>query len=257
MRKAFRLIRLMIHLLYGFLVAAVFWPLLGPNWREAIEKRWARQLLGALQIRVVAQYESDAAQHTQHRPSLLYSNHVSWLDIFAFNSIEPVTFIAKSEISKWPIGGTLAKRTGTLFIERGKRHAVRDVIHAAVKVLERKRCVAVFPEGTTAAGDQPLHFHSNFVQPAIQAGVPVVPVTLQYFSERGEFSTEPAFLGEQTLLENIQVLLNSKAGYVVRLYFHNPIPTEGRNRHELSDQAFASIEKQCALGAAQGLPPGV
>ena len=112
-------------------------------------------------MRVV--YETPESNYAIHKPCLLYSTHVSWLDIFAFNSVHPVTFIAKSEISKWPIGGLLAKRSGTLFIERGKRHAVRDVIHAAVGVLKTGRCVAVFPEGTTGEGRAPLHFHSNFV----------------------------------------------------------------------------------------------
>jgi 1-acyl-sn-glycerol-3-phosphate acyltransferase len=241
MRKAWMLVRLIAHLLYGFVVALVFWPLLSKALKEGIEKRWARQLLGILNVQVKVVYESPESNYAIHKPCLLYSTHVSWLDIFAFNSVHPVTFIAKSEISKWPIGGLLAKRSGTLFIERGKRHAVRDVIHAAVKVLGTGRCVAVFPEGTTGAGDTPLRFHSNFVQPAIQAGVPMLPVSLQYFTPDGKFSAQPAFIGEQTLLENIQVLLNSKTGFVVQLYIHAPINTEGRTRHDLSDEAHARI----------------
>jgi 1-acyl-sn-glycerol-3-phosphate acyltransferase len=245
MRKVFMLLRLVTHLLYGFVVALVFWPLLGKALRQGVEKRWARQLLGILNVQVKVVYESAESNYAIHKPCLLYSTHVSWLDIFAFNSIHPVTFIAKSEISKWPIGGLLAKRSGTLFIERGKRHAVRDVIHAAVKVLGTGRCVAVFPEGTTGPGDAPLHFHSNFVQPAIQAHVPMLPVSLQYFTPDGQFSAEPAFVGEQTLLENIQVLMNSKTGFVVQLYIHAPIDTDGRTRHELSDEAHLKICELC------------
>ncbi|MCR2745741.1 lysophospholipid acyltransferase family protein [Limnobacter parvus] len=245
MRKAWMVFRLVVHLLYGFVVALTLWPLLGKKQKEMIEQCWAGQLLLILNVQVRVVYEKPEADYSIHKPCLLYSNHVSWLDIFAFNSIHPVTFIAKSEISKWPIGGLLAKRSGTLFIERGKRHAVRDVIHAAVKVLGTGRCVAVFPEGTTGAGNTPLHFHSNFVQPAIQAGVPLLPVSLQYFKPDGSFSTEPAFLGDQTILENIKVLLNSKTGFVVQLYIHAPINTEGRTRHELSDEAHERIRTIC------------
>ena len=122
----------------------------------------------------------------------------------------------------------------------------RDVIHAAVKVLGTGRCVAVFPEGTTGPGDAPLHFHSNFVQPAIQAKVPLLPVSLQYFMPNGKFSSEPAFIGEQTLLENIQVLMNSTTGFVVQLYIHAPIDTDGRTRHELSDEAHEKIRALCS-----------
>lgn len=245
MRKAWMVFRLVVHLLYGFVVALVLWPLFGRAQKEAIERRFARQLLAILNVRVRVVYEAPESNYSVHRPCLLYSTHVSWLDIFAFNSVHPVTFIAKSEISKWPIGGLLAKRSGTLFIERGKRHAVRDVIHAAVQVLGTGRCVAVFPEGTTGAGDAPLHFHSNFVQPAIHAKVPLLPVSLQYFTPNGKFSSAPAFIGEQTLLENIKVLLNSKTGFVVQLYIHAPIETDGRTRHELSDQAHAQIAAVC------------
>lgn len=253
MRKAWVIFRMVCHLLYGFVVALLLWPFIGQTVREKIEKRWARQLLGILNVRVRVVYETPESNYAIHKPCLLYSTHVSWLDIFAFNSIHPVTFIAKSEISKWPIGGVLAKRSGTLFIERGKRHAVRDVIHAAVKVLGTGRCVAVFPEGTTGAGDTPLHFHSNFVQPAIQANVPLLPVSLQYFTPDGKFSDSPAFIGDQTLLENIQVLLNSETGFVVQLYIHAPMQTDGRTRHELSDDAHACICALCYQTATQGM----
>jgi 1-acyl-sn-glycerol-3-phosphate acyltransferase len=250
MREVFVSLRLLVHLLYGFVVTLLFWPVLSKTFKQRIEKRWARQLLRILNVQVKVVYESPESNYAIHKPCLLYSTHVSWLDIFAFNSVHPVTFIAKSEISKWPIAGLLARRSGTLFIERGKRHAVRDVIQAAVKVLATGRCVAVFPEGTTGLGDTPLHFHSNFVQPAIQAKVPLLPVSLQYFTPDGKFSARPAFVGEQTLLENIKVLLHSKTGFVVQLYIHAPIHTEGRTRHELSDEAHARICVLCVQTSA-------
>ncbi|WP_370261352.1 lysophospholipid acyltransferase family protein [Limnobacter sp.] len=246
LRKAWVLARLVAHLLGGLLLALLAWPLIGTPQRKRTEQWFAKKLLSILKVQVQASYESTQANYALHGPYLLYSNHVSWLDIFAFNAVEPVTFIAKAEISKWPIGGTLAKRSGTLFIERGKRHAVRDVIQAAVQVIKTGRSVAVFPEGTTGTGQTPLNFHSNFVQPAIMAGVPLLPVSLQYCSTDGRFSEEPAFVGEQTLMQNIAVLLNSPKGYVVKLHFHHPMPTEGQTRHDLSDLAYTQIAAHLA-----------
>ena len=52
MRKAWMLVRLLTHLLYGFVVSLVFWPLFSKAMKEAIEKRWARQLLGILNVKV-------------------------------------------------------------------------------------------------------------------------------------------------------------------------------------------------------------
>ncbi|MFN4328926.1 MAG: lysophospholipid acyltransferase family protein [Limnobacter sp.] len=236
-------------MLQGLFCVLVLWAVVSPAQRVRLERWFARRLMAILRVRVDAVFEVPQAQYAEHGPVLLYSNHVSWIDIFAFNAVAPVTFIAKSEISQWPLAGTLAKRSGTLFIERGRRHAVREVIEAAAKVLGQGRTVAVFPEGTTGTGREPLPFHSNFVQPAIAAGVPLLPVTLQYVEPNGRFTEAPAFVGEQTLLDNIRVLVTAPQGFVCRLTFHAPIDVEGNTRHTLSAQARSVIEARMAEGA--------
>jgi 1-acyl-sn-glycerol-3-phosphate acyltransferase len=45
-------------------------------------------------------------------------------------------------------------------------------------------------------------------------------------------------------------LLNSKTGYVVQLYIHAPIDTDGRTRHELSDEAHEKIRALCGNTSA-------
>src|SRR3546814_2777003 len=60
-------------------------------------------------------------------PVLWVANHVSWVDIFVVNSVRATAFVAKSEIRGWPLIGWLAAGAGTLFIERGQRHAVHAV----------------------------------------------------------------------------------------------------------------------------------
>lgn len=250
MFKFLRLASLLAYLVYGFVMIMVFWPLMGAQSRLRLEQRYAAGLLRILKVKVTARFESNESRYAENGPMLIYSNHVSWLDIFAFNAVHPVTFIAKSEISQWPIAGVLAKRSGTLFIERGKRHAVRDVIAAAVKRIHTGRTVAVFPEGTTGPGDSPLHFHSNFAQPAIQANVKLLPVSLQYFDAKGVFTAAPAFIGEQTLLQNIQVLVGTRDGFEVRLTFHAPLDAQGISRHELSDKAREQITRHCEQAAS-------
>lgn len=242
MRQLLGFARLLGLVLTGVLLALLVWPLVSVSVRDRTEHWFARRILSILQVKVSAHFEAPEANFSTRGPYLLYSNHVSWLDIFALNSVSPLTFIAKSEIASWPLAGVLAKRSGTLFIERGKRHAVRQVIQEAVEVLKSGRTVAVFPEGTTGSGDELLPFHSNFIQPALLAGVKVVPVSLQYQDEDGKFCAKPAFVGEQTLLENIQVLLEAPKGYTVRLVFHAPIQTEGLTRHALSDKARDVIQ---------------
>ena len=58
------------------------------------------------------------------RPGAFVAKHSSWLDIFALNSGQSLYFVSKSEVSKWPGIGLLAKATGTLFIRRDSKEAV-------------------------------------------------------------------------------------------------------------------------------------
>src|SRR5581483_5146924 len=44
---------------------------------------------------------------------LFVSNHVSWLDIVAIGSIQPVAFVAKREVRKWPLVGITAEMQRT------------------------------------------------------------------------------------------------------------------------------------------------
>ena len=53
------------------------------------------------------------------------------------DSILPVRFIAKKEISKWPIFGLISKHVGTIFIDRSSRRAIVDVVEVMDKHLAR------------------------------------------------------------------------------------------------------------------------
>jgi 1-acyl-sn-glycerol-3-phosphate acyltransferase len=242
----FRFFCLVLHLLMGLFMELVIWPFMSRATRIRTVCWFSKRLLSLMHVRVCA--TSDAPDLLTKGPYLIYANHVSWLDIFAINAIHPATFIAKSEIEAWPIAGTLAKRAGTLFIERGKRHAVRDVIAAAAKVLRAGERVAVFPEGTTGTGRAPMPFHSNFVQAAIQASTPVLPLSIQFFDMKGEFTDQPAFVGEQTFMDNVRFLLKHPQGFEVRVHFHKPLAVDGLTRHEVSQQAFEAIARRMAQG---------
>ena len=64
-----------------------------------------------LKTKIIGQVDTTA--------DLYVSNHVTYLDIIILNKMLPVNFIAKEEISRWPIIGSLASKTGTLFIKSG------------------------------------------------------------------------------------------------------------------------------------------
>ena len=51
-------------------------------------------------------------------PTFFVSNHASYLDIIILSSLFKSSFLAKKEISSWPLFGILAKLQNTVFIDR-------------------------------------------------------------------------------------------------------------------------------------------
>src|ERR1700730_19262389 len=60
----------------------------------------------------------EIGQRSTASPSLILSNHVSWLDICVISAIAPVVFIAKSDVAGWPMFGWLAKLQRPIFVNR-------------------------------------------------------------------------------------------------------------------------------------------
>ena len=80
------------------------------------------------------------------------ANHVSWLDIELMHSQRAISFVAKSEIAKWPLVGWLATRAGTIYHQRGSSDSMATVIGRVVERLRIAEPVGIFPEGGTEIG---------------------------------------------------------------------------------------------------------
>src|SRR5262245_38803666 len=104
--RAYRLIRLSMHLLYGCAVAGVVFPFVDGPRQLRIIKRWSRQLLAILNVRLHVHGRPPG----RHHPIVIVANHVSWLDIWAIHAISPVRFVAKSDVRRWPLVGWLVAR---------------------------------------------------------------------------------------------------------------------------------------------------
>ena len=96
----------------------------------------------------------------KERPGLLISNHASWIDISILSSLTNISFIAKSEVSKWPLFGFLAKLQDTVFIERRAIKAVKQK-NEINEVLHKGKRLVLFPEGTSSDGNRVLKFKSS------------------------------------------------------------------------------------------------
>ena len=99
----------------------------------------------------------------EREPSLVLSNHVSWLDILVVGSLRPLSFVAKSEIAGWPVIGALAGLQRTVYIERARRAHTAQVNETVARRLAAGEMVVLFPEGTTGDGNRLLPFRSSLV----------------------------------------------------------------------------------------------
>ncbi|NBP63031.1 MAG: 1-acyl-sn-glycerol-3-phosphate acyltransferase [Betaproteobacteria bacterium] len=177
---------------------------------------------------------SDQGFNAPERGELVVMNHISFIDILALDALRPVHFIAKSEIRKWPVIGILCDRTGTIFIERGKRRAVHDVLKTMANELRQGEVVSFFPEGTTSDGRQLLPFHANLFEAAVRSGAPVRPVVIRYL-QRDEPSIIPAYIDDLSLVDCTLAVFRA-SGLRVQMRLLASIPSQGLTRHELAAQ---------------------
>ena len=90
--------------------------------------------------------------------------------------------IAKADVSRWPLVGTLARELGVIFVTRGDAGSGARVLQAARAALESGLRVLELPEGTTTPGGTVLPFRTGLFGVARIADVPVVPESLSLTS---------------------------------------------------------------------------
>ena len=226
---------LVIHLVSAILKCAIF-PVLPGKLRKKLVQRWCIRLLRILKVKVVI--HGDPSTLFGSQPYLLVANHISWLDIHIINSIRPVIFVAKADVSKWPIFGYLASMLGTIFLKREKLSDIKRVIQLMKDKFANQEVVAIFPEGTSSDGKAVLPFKSNLFESAHQAHVDVLPITIQY-TENNQYSDRAAFIGDMELIDSIKNILKTNH-LVVHVYLSDKLPAH-LTRQELASQAHQLV----------------
>jgi len=201
--QVLRLVGLAAVLLAGVGVALLV-PLLTPTGRARATRGWFRYLLRASGVRLVVRGDARLSTRLGGRGTLVAANHVSWLDIPAVLSVEPMRVVAKSDVRAWPVIGLLAARGGTLFIDRRRLRRLPVTVADIAATLRNGQSVLVFPEGTTWCGRTQGRFYSATFQAAIDADVAVRPVAVRYRLTDGTPTTVAAFVGDDTLLASVR-----------------------------------------------------
>ena len=109
---------------------------------------------------------------------ILASNHSSYCDplILGTSIWRPLHYLAKAELFNTRLKRFLFTAIGQIKVERGKGD--REALLNAINALEQGKTVVFFPEGTTYAGQSLGKGHTGVARVALEARVPVVPVSL-------------------------------------------------------------------------------
>lgn len=163
--------------------------------------------------------------------TLFVANHLSWLDIPALGAALGGGFVAKAEVARWPVIGTLAWLQPAIFVDRSARSGVRGQTDAIRQHLAAGTDVILFPEGTSSDGRTVLPFKPALLD-AVRglAGVAVQPVTIRYHRLGGipvTRRTRPllAWFGDMALLPHLWDLAGEGA-IDVDIRLHPAIPAD-------------------------------
>jgi 1-acyl-sn-glycerol-3-phosphate acyltransferase len=236
-RRLLRLLAAAAMLLAGAALAAAL-PLLGPAGREWTLRAWYRALLRALRIQLeVTGGDRFAALGVG---VLVVSNHTSWLDMIALGAVQPLHMVAKSEVRGWPVLGPLARRVGTIFVDRERLSTLPRTVEAVSGALAGGAAIGAFPEGTTWCGLSGGRFRPAVFQAAVDTATSVRPVALRYRLVGVGATTVASFVGSTTLGEAVMRVAGVQ-GLLVDVQILPLLPPAGADRRVLATRAEAAV----------------
>jgi 1-acyl-sn-glycerol-3-phosphate acyltransferase len=156
-------------------------------------------------------------------PALIVSNHVSWLDICVITAITPVIFVAKREVSTWPIFGLLARLQRSVFVDRTRRSATVAANRAIGERLADGDRVVLFAEGTSSDGNRILPFRSSLIAAvetaagkAAPSNIAIQPAAIAYTAGNGvplgrRHRPRIAWYGDLDLLPHLAAIIRRGA----------------------------------------------
>ncbi len=146
-------------------------------------------------------------------------NHQSFIEVpvfIAYLGRNPA-YLAKKEVFKYPIFGYGIGLMGVVPVDRSNSSAAVESARQATEKLRHGKSFVVYPEGTRSPDGRLLPFKKGAFMMAIDAGVPVVPVTIS---------------GATRIMPKAQVRVYPST---VRITVHDPISTEGYSKDNVAE----------------------
>jgi lyso-ornithine lipid O-acyltransferase len=185
------------------------------------------------------------------------SNHLSYLDILLYSSVQPFVMVAKTEVRGWPLLGWLTAQAGTVYVERGDRPKTYGRVNAAMAEAYRSGLpVLFFPEGTTTDGAGVLPFRRGLFHSVLDNGVSLRTAAVCYSLEndavnRGATVAEDVcWWGEMGFASHLFRILGLR-GLTAQIRFGEEV-VERADRFVLSETAQARVAEMYAeMGALE------
>jgi len=139
---------------------------------------FARVVLLLFGIRVRVKHRERLHKTSDVR--LIVSNHLSYIDVLVISSLVPSAFITSVELKNTALLGTLARLSGSIFVERRRASGLKREIEDIAVALGQGLPVALFPEGTTSNGDRVQPFKNSLFDAAVLTQADIIPICIRY-----------------------------------------------------------------------------
>jgi 1-acyl-sn-glycerol-3-phosphate acyltransferase len=152
----------------------------------------------------------------QDRSYVFAANHQSIYDIpILFASLPfQLRIVAKESLGRIPFLGWHLRRTGHLLVDRSKPGA--GIVKKMAKLVGERHSLIVFPEGTRSVDGAVARFKGGPFVLAVEAGLPIVPVSIRgsrHVMMKGRLMVCP---GEVTVTVHVPIETTSLSREVVR-----------------------------------------
>jgi len=182
--------------------------------------------LGLRLVRV--RVEVAGLEHLKRDQSYIFTpNHQSFIEVpllVGYLGRNPA-YLAKKEVFKYPIFGFGIRVIGCVPVDRSNTQSAIESARLATEHLKRGKSYIVYPEGTRSSDGQMLAFKKGAFVMAMEAGVPIVPVSIS-----GAVRVMPR--------SGIRIY-----PYTIRVTVHEPIDTKDYSRERIAELMELTREK--------------
>jgi lyso-ornithine lipid O-acyltransferase len=179
---------------------------------DQIKMEWAKSSLQNLGVELKV-----IGEPISQEPMLFVGNHLSYVDIPLLLSCAPISFVAKEELSHWPIIGEACRAARIVFVKRDSVESRKVTIQKiADSCLHLKQSICIFPSGTTSV-EESKPWRRGAFEIARAQGIKVQPFRINYHPRE-----QVAFVGDDALVPHLWRLLRFKK-IVAEIEFHPPV----------------------------------